>query len=102
MIRVSVMYPKQAGGKFDYDYYLKTHMPLVKQRVGEALKRVEIFKGVGAPGGGQETYVTVASLLFDSVDAFGKSFGPHAKEIMGDIPNFTNLQPIVQLEEQLM
>jgi uncharacterized protein (TIGR02118 family) len=102
MIRVSVMYPKQDGGKFDYDYYLKTHIPLVQQRLGGALKRVEIFKGLGAPGGAPETFVTMASLYFDSADAFGAAFGPHAQEILGDIPNFTNLQPAVQLEEQLL
>lgn len=101
MIRVNVMYPKQKGGKFDYGYYLKTHMPLVKKRLGKALKRVEVYKGLSGAGGAAEPYVTIASLSFSSVDAFNKAFGPHAEEILGDIPNFTNLQPTVQIEEKL-
>ena len=101
MIRVNVMYPKQDGGTFDYDYYLNTHMPLVKERVGDALKRCEVYKGISGAGGAPEPYVTIASLWFDSVDAFGSAFGPHAEEIMGDIPNFSNIQPVVQIEEQL-
>lgn len=44
MIRVSVMYPKQDGGEFNYDYYLQTHMPLVKERLGDALKKWKFIK----------------------------------------------------------
>ena len=102
MIRVNVMYPKQEGGEFDYDYYLGTHIPLVKERLGEALKGVEVYKGLSGAGDAAEPYVTSASLFLESVEAFGSSFGPHAEEIMGDIPNFTNIDPIIQIEDQLM
>ena len=102
MVRVSVMYPKQSGGKFDFDYYLKSHIPMAKKLVGAALKKVEVYKGAGAPGGAPETYVAVASLFFDSVDAFGAAFGPVAEKVMADVPNYTNLQPVVQIEEQLL
>ena len=63
MIRVTVMYPKQDGGTFDYDYYLKNHMQIVKNKIGGALKKIEVGKGLGAPGGAPETYVTVANLF---------------------------------------
>jgi uncharacterized protein (TIGR02118 family) len=102
MIRVIVMYPNKAGGTFNYDYYLKTHIPLVKKLLGSAVKDVRIFKGVGAPGGKPATYVTMASLFFDDVPAFEKAFGPHAQEILGDIPNFSNIEPTVQIDERLM
>jgi len=38
-------------------------------------------------------------LLFDSVEAFQTSFGPHAQAIMEDIPNYTNSGPIVEISE---
>jgi len=38
-------------------------------------------------------------MLFESVDAFKNAFGPHAEKIMGDIPNFTNTQPQIQISE---
>ena len=102
MIRVNVMYPKKDGGKFDYDYYLNSHVPMVQEKVGAAMKRAEIYKGISGAGGSPEPYVTIASLWFDSVQAFEQAFGPHAPEIMGDIPKFTNVQPTVQIEEQLL
>jgi uncharacterized protein (TIGR02118 family) len=100
MIRLSVMYPKTDGGKFDMDYYLTKHIPLVKQRLGAALKAAAVDKGVsgGAPGSAA-TYVTVGHLSFDSVESFQKAFGPHSKELVGDIPNFTNIQPVMQISE---
>lgn len=38
-------------------------------------------------------------LYCDSVEAFNAAFGPHAKEIMGDIANYTDLQPQLQISE---
>jgi uncharacterized protein (TIGR02118 family) len=38
-------------------------------------------------------------LYFDSVEAFQAAFGRHAGAITGDIPNFTNVQPTVQVSE---
>jgi len=102
MIRVSVMYPKQEGGEFDYDYYINKHMALVNDKWGESLRGVGVYKGIGGAGGADETYVTVANLLFDNVEAFEASLAAHADEIMGDIVNFTNINPTIQIEEQLM
>lgn len=101
MIRVTVMYPKQEGGTFDYDYYLQSHVPLMKERLGEAIKQMDMFKGVGSVTGEAEAFVTIAHLWFDSVEDLQNSFGPHSREILADIPNFTNLQPTVQIDQQL-
>ena len=38
-------------------------------------------------------------LYFDSVESFQASFGPHADVIMGDIPNYTTVEPTIQLSE---
>ena len=102
MIRVNVMYPKQDGGSFDYDYYLNTHMSLVGERWADGLRGMEVYRGLSGAGGAAETYVTIANLKFDSVEAFQQALEAHAQEIMGDIPNFTNIDPVIQVEEQLM
>jgi uncharacterized protein (TIGR02118 family) len=38
-------------------------------------------------------------LYFDSVEAFQNTFGPHSGTIMGDIPNYADLQPIIQVSD---
>jgi uncharacterized protein (TIGR02118 family) len=100
MIKVSVLYPKAADSTFDIVYYRDTHMALVRERLGSACKRTAIESGLagGAPGEAP-TYIAMGHLYFDSVSDFEATFGPHAKEILGDIPNFTNVQPTVQISE---
>jgi uncharacterized protein (TIGR02118 family) len=41
-------------------------------------------------------------LYFDSVAEFQASFGPHAEAIMADIPNYTNVQPVIQISDVKM
>ena len=103
MIKVSVLYPNGADSNFDMNYYLTKHIPMVKQKLGPACKSVDVEEGIagGAPGA-PATYVALAHLAFDSVDAFQAAFGPHAQAIMGDIPNCTNVQPVAQISEVKM
>jgi uncharacterized protein (TIGR02118 family) len=100
MIKVSVLYPNEAGKTFDMDYYLKSHMPMVKTRLGDACRGVAVEQGLGgATPGAPAAYVAMGHLLFDSVDAFQASFAPHGTEILGDIPNYTAIEPVIQISE---
>src|SRR4029079_2457545 len=47
MIRLSVLYPKTDGAKFDHDYYCNSHVPLAVSTWG--VERVEIDKGLNGP-----------------------------------------------------
>jgi uncharacterized protein (TIGR02118 family) len=100
MIKVSVMYPNKPGVRFDHEYYRMKHLPLIKSRVGAALKYYTIDKGL-ADGEGKPLgpYVAMCHLLCDSVDDYQSSFRPHAREIRGDIPNFTDGTSIHQISE---
>ena len=79
MIKVSVMYPNTPGARFDHEYYRDKHMPLLKERMGDACKSYTVDKGIagGAPGA-PATYVGMCHIFCDLVDAFQKGFGPHA------------------------
>lgn len=99
MIKVSVFYPNSAGAKFDMAYYTSKHMPMVQKLVA-GCKGIAAEKGVaGGTPGSQPTYIAAGHLLFDSVEAFQTGFTPHASQIMGDIPNYTNIQPVIQISE---
>jgi uncharacterized protein (TIGR02118 family) len=101
MIRVSVMYPSGAGKTFDIEYYSKKHMGLVKDRIGGmGLVRLEVDKGLagGAPNS-SAPFACIGHLYWNSLADFQKAMGQHGKELMADIPNFTNIQPQIQISE---
>jgi uncharacterized protein (TIGR02118 family) len=100
MIKVSVMYPNTPGARFDHAYYRDKHMPMLAARMGEACKQYTVEKGLsgGAPGA-PAPYVAMCHIFADSVEAFQAAFGPHAKEIMKDVPNYTDLRAVMQISE---
>ncbi len=98
MIKVSVYYPHGENKKFDMNYYVTRHIPMVVAKLGAALKKVEVDEGIGggAPGS-PPPFVGAGHLYFESVEAFQNAFGPHGKEIMADVPNYTDITPVIQI-----
>jgi uncharacterized protein (TIGR02118 family) len=100
MIKVSVLYPNSPSAQFDMTYYLDRHMPMVRELMGNALKGMAVDQGLaGGQPGMPAPYVALGHLLFDSVDAFQTAFEPHSGAILGDIPNYTNTQPTIQISQ---
>jgi uncharacterized protein (TIGR02118 family) len=100
MIKVSVMYPYVADARFDHDYYKDKHMPLIKARMGDACRSYTVDKGLaGGRPGAPPQYVAMCHIFSDSVESFQAAFGPHTKEILGDIRNYTDLEPVMQISE---
>ncbi len=103
MIKVSVLYPNEEGKKFDMDYYLNSHIPMIQEKLGATLKGGAVEQGLsGVEPGSPATYVAMGHLLFDSVEAFQSAFGPNSEAIMADIPNYTDVQPTIQISEVKM
>jgi len=100
MIKVTVLYPNAPDAKFDMKYYVSHHLPMVRDKCAPACHSIAAESGLagGAPGS-QAPYIAIGHLTFDSAEAFQKAFTPHAGEILGDIPNYTNTQPIIQISE---
>ncbi|MFC5510326.1 EthD family reductase [Massilia jejuensis] len=103
MIKVSVMYPNSPDARFDAAYYVERHMPMVKRLMGDYCHHYTVERALasGTPQA-NAPYIAMGHLFCDSVEAFQAGFGPHTKEIMGDIPNYTNQQPVVQMSEVLV
>lgn len=103
MIMVSVTYPASDGHRFDWAYYTDHHIPLVEQAFGETgLQGVWVLKGVSALDGGPAASVAIANLAFADADAVQASLaGPKAAAVIADIANFTDIQPVIQLNTRL-
>ncbi len=97
---ISVMYPGADSAKFDHDYYMQTHIPLVRDRWSpHGLQDIKIMRGVHGPDGLPPTFVLMALLTFASMDEFKAAADQHGKEIFADIPNFTDAKPVLQFNE---
>jgi uncharacterized protein (TIGR02118 family) len=100
MIKVSVLYPHADGRRFDMDYFVNRHLPLVDQTWGPALLRREIDAGLsGAGPGTPPPYVAMAHLYFESLQTFLAALGPGQKELEKEAPAFTDITPIIQVSQ---
>ena len=100
MITLNVLYPNNDGAKFDMDYYLTSHIPMLRRELGSALKACTVEQGLGggAPGTKAECAV-LCHLRIDSVESFQQAMGPVAGQIQNDVTNYASEAPIVQLSD---
>ena len=100
MIKITVMYPYTEGARFDHAYYRDRHMPLVKARLGSTCAYYTIDKGLtgGAPGQ-PPAFAAMCAFICDSVEGYEAAIQPHRAEILGDIANYTDIVPVVQVSE---
>ncbi len=92
MLRVSVFYPSGEGATFDHDYYKATHVPMAVAAWG--LPGAQIDKGVNGP------YVAAVHFEFESMAAMQAAMGsPDTAKVMADVPNYTNITPVMQISE---
>lgn len=102
MVKIAILYPNGEGNTFDMDYYSSKHMPMVASLFGDSLKMYGIDKGVaGRTPDEPMPYLAVGYFYFDKLSTYQNVFGQNAEKILSDIPNYTNIQPVVQISEIL-
>ncbi len=101
MIKVSVLYANEEGKKFDMDYYSGKHMPMVQSRLDSmGLLRYEVERGVSsADPNAPAPFVAIGVLYFNTAEEVHEGFKTHGREIMGDLPNYTDISPQIQISE---
>ena len=98
MYYVTVMYPNRDDVKFDVDYYMNTHIPMVSRLLDAT---IEVCKGIATPAGTAAPYVCTARIPVKSLEQFQAAMAQHGAQIMADIPNYCNAQPTIQIDEIL-
>lgn len=86
MIKVTVLYPNTEGKKFDMNFYLDHHVPLVSSSLGDPLQAASYESGLagGAPDS-PDPFVACASLFFNNMEEFGQAFAAAAGTLMADL-----------------
>jgi uncharacterized protein (TIGR02118 family) len=100
MIKVAILYPNSEGKTFDMDYYANKHMPLAASLFGDSLKAMSIDKGLasGTPDA-PIPYLAIGYFYFETMSSFQKTMAPHSAQLRADVPNYTNIQPVIQVSE---
>ena len=102
MFNISSIYPKKEGCTFDFDYYLNKHMPMSINLLSNAkgFKGVSVEKGIDIEELKIESsYVAMCHYYFETLEDFMAAFGPNAEKLQGDIINYTNIEPTIQINE---
>jgi len=105
MIKISILYPNTPNARFDQQYYLERHIPMALEifSAHAGYKGVSIERGqAGAIPGTEAAFAVMCHFLFDSADDFMAAFTPHAEKLQGDIANYTDVEPIIQVSEVLV
>lgn len=105
MVKISILYPNTSGTRFDMDYYIHVHMPMSLKCLEShsGFRGVSVERGLGGPVPGlAPAHVVMCHFSFESTEAFLEAFLPHAEELQGDIPNYTDIEPVIQINEVLI
>jgi uncharacterized protein (TIGR02118 family) len=105
MVKISILYPNKPGSRFNVGYYTQIHMPRSIELLSahRGFKSVSVERGVGgAVPGSAPAYIAMCHFLFSSIDAFMDAFVPNAPELQGDMPNYTDIEPLIQINEVLI
>lgn len=98
MHKITVMYPQ---GRFDEEYYVNHHGPLLaKHAEALGLRRFAFDRNVTNPDGSPAPYQVIAHLYFDDADAVKRAMrSPEMGEAVRDIKNFFDGQVQVLVSE---
>ncbi len=95
MTTMYVTYPGDAGTRFDRDYYVRHHLPLVMQCWGPlGLESCIAFW----PAGNDAGTIAIAECRFRDETAMRAALAsPETPRVMADVPRFTDAKPAQSL-----
>jgi uncharacterized protein (TIGR02118 family) len=99
MFRVVMLYPQTNDSRFDMDYFLNKHIPRIREIFKDlGLRNIEVQQGIASAAPGQPApFMCISSFLFDKLEDFQQGMAAQGAWIVGDVPNYTNVQPQIQI-----
>ena len=91
---ITVLYPNVEGAGFDMDYDLGKPMPMVLERFGaHGMTGWRVERITGIPTGDAAPIGVKATLEFGSAEGLTAALKAEGGAVIGDVPNFTALNP---------
>jgi len=102
-ISVTVKYPNKEGSRFNLDYYINNHLLLMTEKFGEAMLSLNACNGIATPNPEvAPPYQVMAIMEIKSLEMFKDVFSQHGAEINGDFTNYTDVEPVIQISDNLL
>jgi uncharacterized protein (TIGR02118 family) len=98
---LTALYPWQADARFDFVYYRDKHLGMMRDLYDSSLGRMEVSKGLRKGDGSAPAFVTSVTVEILSMEGFEAAGKLHFQKLMDDLPNFSNITPVGQIEEIL-
>lgn len=100
-VRVSVFYAPSEGERFDFDYYVEQHVPMVFRLLQpHGCRGMSVDRGLsGGRPGSAAPYAVTGHMEFGSIEEFQAAMGAEGAQVQGDVPNYTDTKPTMQISE---
>ncbi|HJR69415.1 MAG TPA: EthD family reductase [Gammaproteobacteria bacterium] len=93
---MTILYQNGADVRFDFDYYINTHMPRIMNLYGKSISRFELRRGQPGADGAKPPYVATITIWIADGAAFDAAQVQHQAGLRADVPKFTNAVLIAQ------
>ena len=103
MYILTVTYPNREGATFDWDYYRRTHLPMVGELFGRhGMGYASVLKGESSADGSEPAFLAHAVFSFRTEDGARAALAdPDCAGLIADIPNFTAVTPAIQFNSAI-
>ena len=93
---MTIVYQNAPDVRFDFDYYLSTHMPRIMRLYGKSISRFELRRGQPGADGAAPAYVATITIWIADGAAFDAAQRENQAGLRADVPKFTNAVLIAQ------
>jgi uncharacterized protein (TIGR02118 family) len=100
MIKLIIQYPADGGTFFDFEYYLRVHLPMAERLLGEhGFLGYAVNRCTTTVGGDDPAFLCITELRFSSLQALREGLAKHGAELGADFANYTDSQPVATVCE---
>jgi uncharacterized protein (TIGR02118 family) len=93
---MTIVYQNAPDVRFDFNYYINTHMPRIMNLYGKSISRFELRRGQPGADGAAPPYVATITIWIADGAAFDAAQAQHQAGLRADVPKFTNATLIAQ------
>ena len=87
---MTITYQNGTDVRFDFDYYINTHMPRIMTLYGKSISRFELRRGLPGADGAKPPFVATITIWIADGAAFDAAQVQHQAGLRADVPKFTN------------